>query len=144
MIEAPIVQILNDKEEDEIISIKNNSKEATFVKIEPNLKELFSNDAFEFKFSNVEEELKQESSDDDVDSDSDSLFKQPITKIAKIEEQTELKASIITKFIGKFLPDFTTDDQIRDAITYFSCKKTDDELREDWPTRRETLVEVSV
>ena len=96
------------------------------------------------KFSNVEEELKQESSDDDVDSDSDSLFKEPKTKIAKIEEQTELKTSIITKFIGKFLPDFTTDDQIRDAITYFSCKKTDDELREDWPTRRETRVEVSV
>ncbi len=41
-----------------------------------------------------------------------------------------------------FLPDFDTDKEIKDALSYFCCTKQPDELRREWVSNREKLVEV--
>lgn len=138
-----------EKETAKFDSIKTQAK----VQIESNLKELFcSNDVFKFQFSNLDEKaaesLSSDDDDDEVNSDQDSLFESQLAAQKtneKIAEPKGLKAvaSKPNSVVSSFLPDFNADDQIKDALVYFCSTRTEEELREDWPAKRETLVQVS-
>ena len=93
---------------------------------------------FQFQFNNMDENI----SDDDMSNKSDDDDVEINLNVEKSEDSLNNKQPI--SIVSKFLPDFSRDEQIREALVYFHCTKTEDELRLDWPARRDVLVQVKI
>ena len=93
---------------------------------------------FQFKFNNLDENI----SDEDMSNKSDDDDVEINLNVEKSEDSLNNKQPI--SIVSNFLPDFSRDEQIREALVYFHCTKTEDELRLDWPARRDVLVQVKM
>lgn len=87
-----------------------------------------------------------ESSDSENDDPShlDYLKKSDVPKKTAQAKPTEVKPSKNSyQSTGpkRFLPLFAEDKEIKDALSYFCCAKENDELRKEWSSSREKLVE---
>lgn len=130
-----------------------NTNKGPYVQIESNIKEIFcSQDVFKFQFNNMpeEEQMKNEMkySDDDDDEESNDTDNEKEDKLVYAQLVSSsvkdlARQQTVKLNVSKFLPDFEADEELRTALRYFCCQKSDDELRQDWTGKRDFLVQVS-